>query len=291
VTMEDAHCVIPALPSYPSLALFAVFDGHGGSVISKESAGLLVDTLTSNDTFKQSQTAGSLCEALPLVFLSLDKRLRQLEVVRKGDPSGSTAIAVVVTPTHFVAANCGDSRAVLVRSDGVVPLSWDHKPYNEGEEKRIMAAGGMVSQKRVNGELAVSRALGDFTYKQVHTLPPECQMVSPEPDMHVQVRSSLDQYLIIACDGIWDVFSNEEVGDWVKGAVARGCPTLNELAEELLDEGLRRASRDNMSVVIVQYSAAPKPTPEAIARWGEEKRAAAAAKEAAAKEAAAPAPA
>ena len=65
----------------------------------------------------------------------------------------------------------------------------DHKPYNEAEQRRIEAAGGTVTMRRVNGDLAVSRALGDFTYKHAAHLPPTQQQVSPEPEVHVEVRA------------------------------------------------------------------------------------------------------
>ncbi len=90
-------------------------------------------------------------------------------------------------------------------------LSVDHKPYTPSEQARIEAAGGTVSMKRVNGDLAVSRALGDFVYKHSRELPAERQQVSPEPEFIVKERSAEDQFLILACDGIWDVMSNEDV--------------------------------------------------------------------------------
>lgn len=90
--------------------------------------------------------------------------------------SGCTAVAVVVTPTHIVTANAGDSRACLSRGGKNVELSYDHKPYNEGERSRIERAGGMVSMKRVDGELAVSRALGDFQFKNVKLPPQDCKV-------------------------------------------------------------------------------------------------------------------
>ena len=117
-----------------------------------------------------------------------------------------------------------------MRKSGVVALSWDHKPYNEGEQKRIEAAGGTVSMRRVNGDLAVSRALGDFVYKQSHTLPAEAQQVTADPDVHVEPRNpDEDEYLVLACDGIWDVFSNEEAGKWIHDTVAKGCPDVREV--------------------------------------------------------------
>lgn len=67
---------------------------------------------------------------------------------------------------------------MLYRDGEVLELSRDHKPYNEEEKKRIIAAGGSVVMKRVNGDLAVSRALGDFSMKNNNQLPPEQQQVN-----------------------------------------------------------------------------------------------------------------
>jgi protein phosphatase 1B len=121
--------------------------------------------------------------------------------------------------------------------------------------------------RRVNGDLAVSRALGDYVYKVSPSLPAEAQQVSPEPEVKVVARdAAADQFLVLACDGIWDVMTNEEVAAWIVGQVGEGVESLTELAELLLDECLARGSRDNMSVVIVAFPAAPKPTAEAVER-------------------------
>lgn len=79
--------------------------------------------------------------------------------------SGTTASTVMITPTHIICANAGDSRSILVTEDRVVELSKDHKPSNDTELQRIRLAGGSVALGRVDGDLAVSRALGDFQYK------------------------------------------------------------------------------------------------------------------------------
>lgn len=73
-------------------------------------------------------------------------------------------------------ANAGDSRAVISVAGVAEPLSYDHKPANESELRRILAAGGYVEFGRVNGNLALSRALGDFLYKQNKELPEEEQV-------------------------------------------------------------------------------------------------------------------
>ena len=98
----------------------------------------------------------------------LDVKMRQTQGVVKGeDKSGSTAVCCLISPTHFYIANCGDSRAVLCRNGVPAVYTQDHKPSVPAEKKRIQEAGGSVMIHRVNGTLAVSRALGDFDYKSV----------------------------------------------------------------------------------------------------------------------------
>jgi protein phosphatase 1B len=124
-----------------------------------------------------------------------------------------------VTPTHVVIANCGDARALLVSTAGEVLFATkDHKPFNPIERARIEDAKCTVSMKRVNGELAVSRGLGDFNYKQFvregedALAPPEQQPVSCLPDVDVIPLTSTQAFLVLCCDGIYDVLTNEQVG-------------------------------------------------------------------------------
>lgn len=70
--------------------------------------------------------------------------------------------------------------------------------------------------QRVNGSLAVSRALGDYDYKCVDGKGPTEQLVSPEPEVCEILRAEEDEFIILACDGIWDVMSNEELCEFVK---------------------------------------------------------------------------
>jgi serine/threonine protein phosphatase PrpC len=110
----------------------------------------------------------------------------------------------------------------VVREDGTVVFgSVDHKPYDEGEKKRIEEAGGYVQLKRVNGDLAVSRALGDFVYKQnkpgngEQLAPPENQQVSCIPDVTIIPREEDIAFLVLACDGVWDVMDNERCAKYL----------------------------------------------------------------------------
>jgi hypothetical protein len=75
--------------------------------------------------------------------------------------------------------------AFLLAITPAIALSEDHKPYNPGEHERIDKAGGYVSMKRVDGDLAVSRALGDFQYKNREDLPPQQQKVTAHPGKEI----------------------------------------------------------------------------------------------------------
>ena len=186
------------------------------------------------------------------------------------EDAGTTAVVVMTTPKWIVCANAGDSRAVYSRSNHrAVPLSYDHKPEDEDEERRIREAGGYVSGGRVEGDLAVSRGLGDYRFKDldavmsaskgesvrratslmqrqqqqqqsspenedVPMLRPSEQKVSPVPDIIVQNRDPKeDEFIIIACDGIWDVQTNQECVRMVADMFSEGESDLGLVAEEV----------------------------------------------------------
>jgi len=173
------------------------------------------------------------------------------------DKSGSTAVACLITPSHVYLINCGDSRAILVSGHRVALGTYDHKPINPNERERIQNAGGSVMIQRVNGSLAVSRALGDYEYKCVEGRGPCEQLVSPEPEVYVHERTLHDEFVVLACDGIWDVMTNDELMEFVHSR----CKITNDLVKicnEILDMCLNKGSRDNMSLIIVSFPGAPK---------------------------------
>jgi len=154
---------------------------------------------------------------------------------------------------------------------GVVPLTDDHKPNLPEEESRIKAAGMRVTEisfeeegktitvpkivKSENDMMAVSRAFGDFEYKANTTLGPEEQAVICLPEVRVYPRSDADQYLIVACDGIWDICSNESVKDIVLEQIqlrkTSSDTILPEVGDALLLECLNLGSQDNLSTIVV----------------------------------------
>ncbi|CAD5122054.1 DgyrCDS10506 [Dimorphilus gyrociliatus] len=261
VEMEDAHSAKIGLDNHKDWAFFAVFDGHAGTGISIHSSAHLLNCIQANQDFTLGITS---CENVVIQkgiregFLELDEAMRSLpDVVQNSDKSGTTAISCFVSPKYYYFANCGDSRGVLSRNNSVLFATEDHKPTNPNERARIENAGGSVLIQRVNGSLAVSRALGDYEYKCKPELGPCEQMVSPEPDVTVIERKSDDEFMVLACDGVWDVMTNDEVCDFVRDRMA-ACEHLTDVCNQLLDTCLHKGSRDNMSVVIVAFEGAPK---------------------------------
>jgi serine/threonine protein phosphatase PrpC len=226
--------------------------------------------------------------AFEIALMAIDAEMAQLQEIESGhDQSGSTSVMTLITKSHIVCANTGDSRAVLCRGGEQVPLSHDHKPFNPGEKERIENAGSHVKFNRVNGDLAVSRALGDFVYKRCETVEAEHQAVTAFPEVIAEVRHPRDEFIVLACDGIWDVMSSQEVCDKVREMLLTGPPPppppdetpgaedgpssgppsepprppppprpwdLGAVCECLIDHCLRLGSRDNMSVIIVMLN-------------------------------------
>lgn len=280
--MEDDHIQLLSLPELPDLSLFAVFDGHGGDMVAQYAAKnfpqqLLRTLRSTNLTPDLADFETKSKQALELALMGIDAELRTLQEVESGqDQSGSTSVMILLAPKHIVCANTGDSRAVLSRNQVAVALSFDHKPYNPEEKERIENAGAAVKFNRVNGDLAVSRALGDFVYKRCESMPPEKQAVTAFPQIIQHERHPEDEFIVIACDGIWDVMSSEEVVAKVHDLLANGRPhveapndhmatesaenkeatnqrpwDLGAVCESLIDHCLQLGSRDNMSVIIV----------------------------------------
>jgi len=178
-------------------------------------------------------------------------------------------VCALITEQYVILSNCGDSRGVMSKAGQPVLVTKDHKPSNPPERERIQNAGGSVMIQRVNGSLAVSRALGDFEYKNVEGRGPTEQLVSPEPEFFIQKRDAgADEFLVLACDGIWDVMSNEEIIEFVSDRL-KVHRDLEAVANEVIDTCLHKGSRDNMSVIVITFPGAPKVCGEAVRRENE----------------------
>merc|ERR1719312_341672 len=196
-----------------------------------------------------------------------------------GNDSGCTAVVALLRGTTLYVANAGDSRCVVCRDGQAVEMSFDHKPEDEPEMKRIEAAGGKVTPDgRVNGGLNLSRAIGDHTYKTNKTLPLQDQMISPVPDVKtLQLDTKRDSFILLACDGIWNSLSSQETVDFVQQRLlkleneAKKDPStqqLKKICEELFDYCLAPdtvgdgTGCDNMTAVLVKLRPAFEDKPE-----------------------------
>jgi serine/threonine protein phosphatase PrpC len=279
VKMEDASLV----HVQSNLAVLAVLDGHDDAGnCSKFCADELRRRILQLD--EQGQ---SLNTHLPDVFLDVDESLKTTDF-----RGGSTANMAIVKKEYILIANVGDSRCILVQQAkketedanpwAVQALSEDHKPNLEAERERIEALGHidikeiryedskgieqttfkMCKTNKKTGaisELATSRSFGDFEFKRKKDVFPQDQAVTCFPDIHVHERSNQDQLLVLACDGIWDVMTTVEVGDFcmenINRLVDEGTDAiLPKVADLLVQECFRRESEDNMSVILVALS-------------------------------------
>ena len=251
--MEDAHCAVVGVNGLEDWSFFAVFDGHAGHGVSVHCAQHLLDSIIKSDDFRLNANVCNGRSSLDQIerikigiregFLKLDEEIKELPEVTSGkDTSGSTAVCALISPNYFFFANCGDSRAVLSRGGNDDFATKDHKPSIPEERNRLLKAGGTVMSQRVNGSWAVSRALGDFDYKQAIDIGPCEQLVSPEPEITIKERDNeLDEFLVLACDGVWDVMNNTEVCDFVRYQL-RINSDLEAIASSIIDTCLHKVN-------------------------------------------------
>jgi serine/threonine protein phosphatase PrpC len=174
--------------------------------------------------------------------------------------AGATSVVAAVRGRTLFVANAGDSRAILSRRGKAIPLSTDHKPALSSEMARITSAGGFVTaQGRVNGNLNLSRALGDLKYKVDKTRGRHEQIITAHPDVTTHTIEKGDEFMVLACDGVWDCMTNQQVVDFVRERI-RSTP-LPEICEQILDHCIADDPKttggiggDNMTCIIVNLA-------------------------------------
>ncbi|KAI6239038.1 PPM-type phosphatase domain-containing protein [Aphelenchoides fujianensis] len=253
ISMEDAHIHLLEAPNDEKAAFFAVYDGHGGARVSQFAGLHLHKRIIGNEHYQQNDFV----KAIQTGFLKLDEDLKEDEETKE-QMSGTTAVTVLIKDKKIYCGNFFRSfPSAFTRPRGnAVPLSYDHKPTNEPEMQRIQKAGGWVDAGRVNGNLALSRALGDFVFKNNTTLPAEEQIVTALPDVLEMDLVEDHEFIILACDGIWDVVSNQRAVNHCRTRLAEGA-TPEAVCEELVDIclapdcELSGVGCDNMTIVLI----------------------------------------
>ncbi|SCV01277.1 LANO_0F10990g1_1 [Lachancea nothofagi CBS 11611] len=259
MSMEDSHvCATNLGPKDGSnghVAYYAVFDGHGGSSVAQFCGDKAAKVVQEQESFQKGLYAQALIDA----FIATDKEILKDPLLRN-DHSGCTATTMLISKDQqkLFCGNAGDSRTVLSRNKLAKALSYDHKPTLVGEKSRIVAADGFVEMDRVNGNLALSRAIGDFEFKSNPNLPPHAQIVTCVPDvLEHPIDYEDDEFVILACDGIWDCLTSQECVDLIHYGINKGNMSLEEISSRIVDVCCSPTTEgtgigcDNMSIVIV----------------------------------------
>jgi len=221
---------------------FGVFDGHGGFKTSRYLSKELVESVVKQPAFVE----GKLGEAVELGFAVTDADLRAMAKTRGGPDDGSCCCSVWLHGEHLMVANVGDSRAVMSSGGTAVALSNDHKPNRPDERRRIQSHGGFVQVlgvPRVNGVLAVSRAFGDSSLKPYITSAPEIAEVELG-------AIGEDEFIIVASDGLWDVFGNQDAVDFCH-KIYKKQKSWEAAAKGLTELAMQKGSGDNITVIVV----------------------------------------
>lgn len=233
-TMEDAHVVVDNFGGEATQGYFAIYDGHGG----RGAVDFTAENLHVNLLKEIAKNPDDMKEALKQSYLSTDR-----DISEKRIQAGTTAVSALIQRSKdgskrwLYVANAGDARAVIGRKGKAVRLSYDHKGSDESETKRITDLGGFMLLNRVNGILAVTRSLGDSSMKEY---------VIGEPFMTATELNEDDTHLILACDGLWDVASDQEALDLILNDTDA---TL--MSQKLLQYALKKGSTDNVSIMVI----------------------------------------
>jgi len=250
-TNEDAHTSILNLEEEPETSFFAVYDGHGGKDASKFCSEKMHKNAVKSKSFQTNKR-----KALRRAFTKTNE-----SYMLKAKDDGCTALVALLTEKHLYVANAGDCRCVLFQNGKAVQMSKDHKPTDIEEKKRIEEADHEVTTEailqngkrvgtigRVDGELSVSRAIGDFRFKDNFGQDDEKQAITCVPEI-TETEIQRGQFFVLACDGVWDVMSNQEVVDFLQHHLLSS--NIQQAADQLVQEAFQKGSTDNITAVVV----------------------------------------
>ncbi|KAG7400879.1 hypothetical protein PHYBOEH_004091 [Phytophthora boehmeriae] len=235
------------------VAFFGLYDGHGGAEVAEYLAQNLHETVFSHLQRHPSdeQTASEtvrLSDAVRSAFAATDEEIFKLQL-----PSGSTAVSVVVKGSTAIVSSVGDSQVVLSTAGRATDMCIAHTPELSSERERILAAKGQISKGRIYGMLGVSRAFGDNDFK---TARGEFKsrfngdLVSATPDVVTHEITSQDEFMVLGCDGLFDVMMPQDVVNFVRAKLGLH-GDVQHATEELVSHAIALGSEDNVSAIIV----------------------------------------
>lgn len=256
--MEDEHVCIENLVEHfgntvatqfesPG-AFYGVFDGHGGVDAASFIRNNILKYIVEDSNFP-----ACLDKAIKSAFLKADYAFADSSSLDIS--SGTTALTTLIFGRSMIIANAGDCRAVLGRRGRAIEMSKDHKPNCTSERQRIEKLGGVIYDGYLNGQLSVARALGDWHMKGAKGS--ACPL-SAEPELKEMHLTEEDEFLIMGCDGLWDVMSSQcAVTIARKELMLHNDP--ERCSRELVREALKRNTCDNLTVIVICFSPDPPP--------------------------------
>ncbi|KNA10144.1 hypothetical protein SOVF_147140 [Spinacia oleracea] len=233
----------------PKQALFGIFDGHGGPKAAEFAAKRLGDNILNH----VGSLTGVESDNKPVEEKIRDGYLAADQEFLNGNSSGGACcVTALIQEGNLMVSNVGDCRAVISRGGLAEALTNDHNPSREDEKTRIESKGGYVDYCngtwRIQGSLAVSRAIGDQHLKQWVTAEPDTKILTIKPDF---------EFLILASDGLWNKVSNQEAVDVVLPfftARSDHKPELKHACRKLVELSISRGSNDDTSVMVIQLA-------------------------------------
>jgi protein phosphatase 2C len=251
---EDKHNIIlnsnGTDQNIKNVDFFGLYDGHGGKFVSK----FLSNELPQMFIDKRV--------VYPLHKEYINKMYAYLQDVLKSKYSiyttntGSACLVVTISNEnnneYLNIINLGDSRCVLCRNNIAIPLTKDHKPNWPEEHARIKKLGGEIKYDDYDWrikDLSVSRAFGDIDASP---------FISFEPDIFKYKVNKNDKFIVIACDGLWDVMSNQDVVNFVLNQsynMENNIRINNDIncAKLLAQFAIDRGSHDNVTIIIKYF--------------------------------------
>ena len=271
---QDSFLVLQNQYGLKDFNIFAVMDGHGvnGHLVSRFATKYFTSFFKSNKKMNSSNSnEDEVCYRLKKNDYDILKRLfRHVErdISKNTDIdanfSGTTCVMVFQLGEKLICANIGDSRAILVKGNNVIPLSIDQKPDDPEESKRIIQNGGEISQFEEDGEksgpfrvwkkgevypgIAMSRSIGDLIATTLGVI--------PEPKFLEQNIDKDTKFMVVASDGVWEFLENETVKDIVMPYYLKNDP--NGACKELIKKSTEWWNKedivvDDITVVIVFF--------------------------------------
>jgi len=244
--MEDEHVLEDQLGGLSHQAYFGVYDGHGGQTCAafcKNRLHLIVQELLAGLSDDDLTNAEKMNQVFTTAYLKTDEEMKP-SIPAAGACIVTSVIRTVKDHRYLYVANAGDSRAVLSRGGAAVRLTHDHKPSDETEKQRILDLKGFIDKdQRVNGLIAVSRALGDH-----HMKGPGKDFILATPYFQLIELTPEDDYLILACDGIWDTVEDQAAVDLIRNS----SENATGKAKQLVAQAIKAGSQDNCSAIVVQ---------------------------------------